>query len=54
MRLVRVNISVLLPLREMAAATFILSIWWTRRNRWVISTTVTPSDSTSWRTGSVW
>ena len=50
----RVRGNVRVPLREMAATTLGLSIWWTRRNRWVIDATVTPSDTTSWRTGSVW
>ena len=41
-------------LLAIAAATFTLSISWTRRNRCSISSTVTSRDATSWRTGSFW
>ena len=38
----------------MAAATFTLSISWTGRKRCSISSTVTVSETTSWKTGSCW
>ncbi len=52
--LVAVKTMVRSLLRMMAAVTFTLSISCTERNRWVICSTVTPLDATSWRVGSVW
>ena len=43
----------LLLARQMAAATFTLSIWCTWRNRCSMRVTVWVADATSWKTGSV-
>ena len=51
-RFVRMNNSVRSTPAVMAAATFTLSIWCTRRKRCSISSTVASFDSTSWCTGS--
>ena len=53
-RLVLVKASVWPLWRAMAAATFTLSISWTMMKRWIIASTVTVAEATSWYTGSCW
>ena len=53
-RLVLTNTRQRLPERLMAAATRGLSISWTSRKRWAISSTVWVGEPTSWNTGSCW
>ena len=49
-RLVRTNTSVRLAPWAIDAATFTLSIWWTARKTWSISSTVGSASSTSCET----